>query len=173
MTGTGSGDGARESLALDEAGDAAPPEIRNGTQERLGAGPGVNLGAGEGTGSGAASRRALRESRRRLDAWEGVGDVKPGECRRDLWPDLRWLLRWCSRERDRERDRATDGAGVVSLPESPEMLDATAKSSKEDGDLCRWRCREDDRRWCLLSTRRGGSATALEGMASFDGLADD
>ena len=72
MTGTGSGDAARELLALEEAGDAAPPDMRNGTQERLGA------GAGDGTGSGAASRRA-RESRRRLDAWEGVGDVKPGE----------------------------------------------------------------------------------------------
>jgi len=78
MTGTGSGDTARELLALDEAGDAAPPDMRNGTQERLGAGAGAGLGAGEGTGSGAASRRA-RESRRRPDAWEGIGDVKPGE----------------------------------------------------------------------------------------------
>ena len=33
----------------------------------------------------------------------------------------------------REDDRATDGTGVVSLPESPDMLDATAKSSKGHG----------------------------------------
>jgi len=71
MTVTGSGDAARELLALDEAEDVAPPDIRNGTQERL--------GAGEGTGSGAASRR-VRESRRHLDACEGIGDVKPGKC---------------------------------------------------------------------------------------------
>ena len=83
MTGTGSGDAARELLALEEAGDAAPPVIRNGTQERLRVGAGVGLGAGEGTGSGASSRRE-RESRRRLDAWEGVGDVNPGERGRDL-----------------------------------------------------------------------------------------
>ena len=44
MTVTGSGDAARELLALDKAEDVAPPDIRNGTQERL--------GAGEGTGSG-------------------------------------------------------------------------------------------------------------------------
>jgi len=130
MTGTGSGDAARELLALDEAGDAAQPDIRNGPQERLRASAGVSLGAHEGTGSGAASHRA-QESRRRLNAWEGVGDVKPGEGRRDLWPDLRWLLRWCSQERDRKRDRATNGVGVVSLPELPNMLDAMAKSSKE------------------------------------------
>jgi len=64
--------------------------------------------------------------------------------------------------RNRERV-ATDGAGVVSRPESPDMLDATAKSSKEHGDLWRWQRQEDDRRWCLVSTRRGGSAGALEG----------
>ena len=79
-----------------------------------------------------------------------------------MWPELRWVLRWCSRERDRERV-ATDGAGVVSLPESPDMLDATAGSSKEHGDLWCWRCWEDDRRWCLVSARRGGSVGALEG----------
>jgi len=45
MTGTGSGDAARELFALDEAGDAAPPDIRNGPQEGLGASAGVNLGA--------------------------------------------------------------------------------------------------------------------------------
>ena len=44
MTGTGSGDAARELLGLDEAGDTAPPDIRNGPQERLGASAGVNLG---------------------------------------------------------------------------------------------------------------------------------
>jgi len=37
MMGTGSGDAARELFALDEAGDAAPPDIRNGRQEGLGA----------------------------------------------------------------------------------------------------------------------------------------
>jgi len=78
MTDTGSGDAARELLALDEAGDTAPPDIRNGPQERLGASAGVSLGAGEGTGNGAASRR-VQESRRRLNVWEGVSDVKPGE----------------------------------------------------------------------------------------------
>ena|SRR5260221_14544173 len=45
MTDTGSGDAARELFALDEAGDAAPPDIRNGPQERLGTSTGVNLGA--------------------------------------------------------------------------------------------------------------------------------
>ncbi len=45
MTGTGLGDAVRELLALDEAGDAAPPDIRNSLQERLGASAGVNLGA--------------------------------------------------------------------------------------------------------------------------------
>jgi len=54
MRGTGSGDTAHELLALDEAGDAAPPNIRNGTQECL--------GAGEGTGSGAASRAGILAS---------------------------------------------------------------------------------------------------------------
>jgi len=145
--------------------------MRNGPQERLGGGAGVNFGAG--MGSGGVSRR-VRESRRRLEPWEGVGEVNPGECRRDLWPDLRWLLRRCSRERDRERDRrATDGAGVVSLPDSPDRLDAIAKSSKDDGDLWRCRCRELDRRWRFASVTRGGSAGAFEGIASFDGLEDD
>ena len=45
MTGTGSGDVVRESRALDETGDAAPPDIRNGPKERLGANAGVHLGA--------------------------------------------------------------------------------------------------------------------------------
>ena len=35
----GSGDSAREGLPLDEA-DAAPPSMRNGTQERFGVVPG-------------------------------------------------------------------------------------------------------------------------------------
>ncbi|KAI0251662.1 hypothetical protein BJV78DRAFT_416470 [Lactifluus subvellereus] len=47
-------------------------------------------GAGGGMGSGGVLCRE-RESRRRPDACEGVGEVSPGECRRDLWPDLRWL----------------------------------------------------------------------------------
>jgi hypothetical protein len=142
MTGIGSGDAAREELLLDEA-DAAPPCMRKGPQERLGAGAGVIFGVG--TGSGGVSRR-VRESRCRLEPWEGVGEVRPGECRRDLWPDLRRLLRRCSRERDRERDRRpTDGAGVVSLPE-PDKFDATSKSSKEAGDLVRRRFLELDRR---------------------------
>jgi hypothetical protein len=42
MTVTGSGDAARELLAFDEVGDAAPPDRRNGPQERLGASAGVN-----------------------------------------------------------------------------------------------------------------------------------
>ena len=37
MTGTGLGDAACKLLALDEVGDAAPPDVRNGPQERLGA----------------------------------------------------------------------------------------------------------------------------------------
>src|SRR5712691_11521154 len=45
MTGTGSGDAARELLAFDEAGGAAPSDIRNVPQECLGASVGVNLGA--------------------------------------------------------------------------------------------------------------------------------
>ena len=85
MTGIGSGDAAREGLPLDEA----PPFMRNGTQERLGASTGVAFGAG--TGSGGVSRRGReRESRRRLDPWEGVGEVSPGDGRRDLCADL-----WC------------------------------------------------------------------------------
>jgi len=77
MTSTGSDDAARELLALDEAGDAAPPDRRSlggfRRQCRCQFGPG-----GEGTGSGATSRRA-QESRRCLDAWEGVGGDKHGE----------------------------------------------------------------------------------------------
>ena len=60
ITGIGSGDSAREGLPLDEA-DAAPPCMRNGTQERFGGGTGVGFGAG--TGSGGVSRRG-RESQR-------------------------------------------------------------------------------------------------------------
>ena len=79
MTGIGSGDAAREGLPFDEA----PPLMRNGTQERLGASTGVTFGTG--TGSGGVSRREReRESRCRLDAWEGVGEVNPGDGRRDL-----------------------------------------------------------------------------------------
>jgi hypothetical protein len=62
---------------------------------------------------------------------------------------------------------------VVSLPEEPDILDETAKSSKDDGAL-RWRCRESDRRrWCFDSATRGGSAGALDGIVSFGGLEDD
>lgn len=90
--GVGSGDAGREEAVET---DAAPPEMRNGAQERLGlglgAGAGVGLGAGTGTGSGGVSCRE-RESRRRPDACEGVGEVSPGEGRRGLCPDLRWLL---------------------------------------------------------------------------------
>jgi len=70
MTGFGSGDVAREEEGppLDDA-DAAPPDMRKGTHERLGASTGVAFGAG--TGSGGESRRA-RESRCRLDAWESA-----------------------------------------------------------------------------------------------------
>jgi len=66
-TGIGSGDAAREGLPLeDEAdADAAPPEMRNGTQERFGA---ITVfGFGAGTGSGGVSRRRC-ESRCLLDA---------------------------------------------------------------------------------------------------------
>lgn len=89
MTGIGSGDAARELEGLPF--DDAPPFMRNGTQERLGASTGVTFGAG--TGSGGVSRREReRESRCRLDAWEGVGEVNPGDARRDLCADLRCLL---------------------------------------------------------------------------------
>jgi len=37
MTGTGLGDATCELLALDEAGDAAPPDVWNSPQEHLGA----------------------------------------------------------------------------------------------------------------------------------------
>jgi len=93
MMGVGSGDAGREEAV---EVDAAPPERRNGAQERLGlglgagAGVGFGAGAGEGTGSGGVSCRE-REPRRRPDC-EGVGDVSPDEGRRGLCPDLRWLL---------------------------------------------------------------------------------
>ena len=77
MTGTGSGDAAPELLALDEVGDAAPPDTRNSD------------------------------------------DLLCGLTRNGCY------------DGDRERDRTTDGVGVVSLPESLDMLDATAKSLKE------------------------------------------
>jgi hypothetical protein len=77
MTGIGSGDDARDGLPF----DAAPPFIRKGTQDRLGASTGVAFGGG--TGNGGVSRREW-ESRRRLDPWDGVGEVNPGEGRRDL-----------------------------------------------------------------------------------------
>jgi hypothetical protein len=80
----GSGDAEREALPFEEE---APPFRRNGTQDRFGARTGVAFGAG--TGSGGVSRRG-RESRRRLDPWEGVGEVKPGDGRRDLDLDLWW-----------------------------------------------------------------------------------
>ena len=68
-----------------------PPFMRNGTQERLGASTGVTFDAG--TGSGGVSRRNReRESRCRLHAWEGVGEVNPDDARRDLCADLRCLL---------------------------------------------------------------------------------
>ena len=88
MTGIGLGDDAREGLPF----DAAPPFMRNGTHERLVASTGAGFGSfGAGTGCGGVSRREC-ESRRRLDACEGVGEVNPGEGRRDLWADLQWLL---------------------------------------------------------------------------------
>jgi hypothetical protein len=77
MTGIGSGDDVREGLPS----DAAPPLMRKGTHERLGASTGFGFGAG--TGSGGVSRREC-ESRCRLDPCEGVGEVNPGEGRRDL-----------------------------------------------------------------------------------------
>jgi len=63
---------------LDEAGDAAPPDIRNRPQERLGASKGVNLGVAARERE-AAPPRVAWESQRHLNAWEGAGGVKPGE----------------------------------------------------------------------------------------------
>lgn len=128
--GVGSGDAARERFPSDEA-DAAPPCMRNGRQDRLWVGGGVGFGAGAGGGMGRGGVLCReRESRCRPDACEGVGEVSPGECRRDLWPDLRWLLWRLSREGDRLRDGARDAAGVVSLPDEPERLDETATFSR-------------------------------------------
>jgi hypothetical protein len=53
MTGIGSGDDVREGLPFDRA----PPFMRNGTHERLGANTGFGFGFGAGTGSGGVSRR--------------------------------------------------------------------------------------------------------------------
>ena len=77
ITGIGSGDDVREGLPS----DGAPPFMRNGTHERLDASSGFGFGAG--TGSGGVSRREF-ESRCHLDPCEGVGEVNPGEGRRDL-----------------------------------------------------------------------------------------
>lgn len=91
----GSGDAGREEEEEAVETDAAPPERRNGAQERLGLGAGadgVGLGADvdAGTGSGGVSCRE-REPRRRPDC-EGVGEVSPDEGRCGLCPDLRRLL---------------------------------------------------------------------------------
>lgn len=79
MMGVGSGDAGRE-CERDEVveADDAPPERRNGAQERLGLGAGTGTGA-VGTGGGGVLCRE-RESRRRPDC-EGVGEVSLDEGR--------------------------------------------------------------------------------------------
>jgi len=90
MTGTGSGDAACELLALDKAGDATPPDVRNGPQEALGTSAGINLG--EPAREQALPRVTSRVMRGNPSVtWTRgrAGDVNPGEGQRDLWPDLR------------------------------------------------------------------------------------
>ena len=111
MTGTGSGDAEHELLALDEVGDAAPPDRRNGAQDRLGASAGVNYETTarerEGTPPHVARRNlgfAWTRGRELIMLNPASDDVICG------------LTRDGCCDGDRERDRTTDGVGVVSLP---------------------------------------------------------
>jgi hypothetical protein len=90
VMGVGSGDAARERFPLDEA-DPAPPCMRNRREGRLWVDGNVGFGAGASGSMGSGGvlcREHESQPEYRLDTCEGVGEVSPGECRRDLWPDL-------------------------------------------------------------------------------------